>query len=346
MTAENTDLGKIEKKVDDLAQELAEVRKELKSLSAVEGVLGDISKQISQLERLDLIIKSLTVLTNAIKNTANSDDLTAVSTKLEKIEESLNKSNDNESIISRLDNVLDKIQNIEPTIQSSNENSGTEDLNKNIEDIKESVAILATGFSQTNDSDSSDVVGRKIDDLQQYIAGLSSLEETIENLSSSFTETQEIVGIIVRQLDDIERKYNKSVEEINFAVATMSKLAEDIKSTPVHVTPEEKPTKPTKKEPPIGAPLPDTVPDLIEYLLEMVTPQTEAITMADTLERVRDKITTMIKGHTPVLFQFGKLSRELKSYPPTATLNENDIARLSKEIRGWGSKLEEMAKKE
>jgi len=52
----------------------------------------------------------------------------------------------------------------------------------------------------------------------------------------------------------------------------------------------------------------------------------------------------MIKGHTPVLFQFGKKARELKSYPPTATLNENDIASLNTEIRAWTSKLKEIAK--
>jgi hypothetical protein len=52
----------------------------------------------------------------------------------------------------------------------------------------------------------------------------------------------------------------------------------------------------------------------------------------------------MISGHTPVLYQFGTKARELKSYPPTATLNENDIALLSKDIRAWTSKLKEMAK--
>jgi hypothetical protein len=65
--------------------------------------------------------------------------------------------------------------------------------------------------------------------------------------------------------------------------------------------------------------------------------------MAVTLEAVRDKLTTIIQGHTPVLFQFGKRARELKSYPPTATLNENDIARLNKEIRDWSIKLKKVS---
>ena len=76
--------------------------------------------------------------------------------------------------------------------------------------------------------------------------------------------------------------------------------------------------------------------------MTLVIPQTEATEMAEALEEVRDELTTMIKGHTPVLFQFGKRARELKSYPPTATLNENDIASLSREIKSWKSKLKEM----
>ena len=66
--------------------------------------------------------------------------------------------------------------------------------------------------------------------------------------------------------------------------------------------------------------------------------------MARALEETRDRLTDLIKEHTPVIFQFGKMARELKSYPPTATLNENDIARLNKEIRSWTAKLKEVAK--
>jgi len=79
-------------------------------------------------------------------------------------------------------------------------------------------------------------------------------------------------------------------------------------------------------------------------LLEHVNPQTEAKVMSEILEEVRDELTPMITVHTPVLFQFGKKARELKSYPPTATLNENDIASLNKDIKAWTSKLKEIAK--
>ena len=89
MTTENMDLGKLEKKVDTLAQELAEVRKEVKALSTIDVILKDLSKQISQIEKIDHIIKSLTDVTNAVKDTAHSEDITALSTKLDKIEDHL-----------------------------------------------------------------------------------------------------------------------------------------------------------------------------------------------------------------------------------------------------------------
>jgi hypothetical protein len=111
---------------------------------------------------------------------------------------------------------------------------------------------------------------------------------------------------------------------------------------------EKKETKETKEEapkvkPPDKASLPSTIDALMDNLMTLVIPQTEATEMAEALEDVRDELTTMIKGHTPVLFQFGKRARELKSYPPTATLNENDIASLSREIKSWKSKLKEVA---
>jgi hypothetical protein len=82
----------------------------------------------------------------------------------------------------------------------------------------------------------------------------------------------------------------------------------------------------------------------MDGLLDLVVPQTEATEMAKALEDVRDQLTTQIEGHTPVLFQFGKRARDFKSYPPTATLNENDIASLSREIKSWTGKLKETVK--
>jgi hypothetical protein len=102
----------------------------------------------------------------------------------------------------------------------------------------------------------------------------------------------------------------------------------------------EKKTPPATKD----VVLPSTIDGIMKHLLEKVSPATEAVEMAGALEDVRDKLTTMISGGTPVLFQFGKRARELKSYPPTATLNENDIARLNSEIRTWSTKLKEVSR--
>jgi DNA repair exonuclease SbcCD ATPase subunit len=338
MSTEKSDLGKLEKKVDKLVDEIAAIKKELKGLASLEGLVKEQSKQIAPVSKIDTVLKTL----------KNVDDITSstftfVGDKFASLSDTITKSNESENILKKIEDVIGSVEGLEPAIESVKETANTENLNARIEEIMTSITSLDSSIIELRTSESTDVLGKKIDDLQQYIAGLSSLEETVENLSSSFTETQEIVGIIVRQLDDIERKYKSSIEEINEAVAMMSKLAEDIKSAPVQVSaPVVETVAKTKKEPPIGQPLPDSITGLIDYLLEMVTPQTEAAIMADSLERVRDRLTTMIKGHTPVLFQFGKVARELKSYPPTATLNENDIARLSQEIRGWRGKLEEM----
>ncbi|MGV9103851.1 MAG: hypothetical protein ACOC3C_07030, partial [Candidatus Thorarchaeota archaeon] len=85
--------------------------------------------------------------------------------------------------------------------------------------------------------------------------------------------------------------------------------------------------------------MPEDLDSLMQYLLDMVDADVEANEMAAAIESVRDQLTTIIDTHTPVLFKLGKRANELKSYPPTATLNENDIARLNSEIREWREKL-------
>ena len=231
-------------------------------------------------------------------------------------------------------------------------------MSKNLEvlssipSIIEKVDQLESGLKETSTSEI-EIFEKKMDDLQQYVAGLSVLDERIQELSESFTETNEIVGIIVRQLDDLERKYNKALDEITKAVETVSEYVGKEKVAPPPEKPRKKPSKKKAKEEELLEPeieeapseevTPETIDGLMKSLKKLVNPQTEAKTMAKALERVRDLIPPLIEGHTPVLFQFGKLSRELKSYPPTATLNENDIARLNKELRSWTSKLKEIA---
>jgi chromosome segregation ATPase len=238
------------------------------------------------------------------------------------------------------------------------------DIGKNLEvlssipDIIKRIDELESGLKETTSSEIA-VLEKKIDDLQQYVAGLSVLDERIEELSESFTETKEIVGIIVRQLDDLERKYNKALDEITKAVKTIADYTQveekssakqsKKKDSEKENSSKKKDKEKEKAEPevetsPITDETPDTIDGLMENLSKLVKPQTEARKMASALERVRDQIPPLIEGHTPVLFQFGKLARELKSYPPTATLNENDIARLNKDLRAWSKKLKEIAK--
>jgi len=316
MAAKDTNplLKEILEKVDSLAEELADIREELK-------VLGSISDIMEKIETIESTLEDIK--------------------KFDKVLDGLATSKDSEAISKKMDEISDTIKGFDEDIQIIKDAKETEVIIKKIDDILISLT-------------DADVLGKKLDDLQGYVAGLSSLEEKVDELATQFVETNEIVGIIVRQLDDIERKYNLSIDKIAETAELVEKIAakapvgdSDTKST------EKKPTKSTedseevteKKKPPASkANLPSTIDALMGKLLDMVNPQTEAKDMADALEEVRDELTPMITVHTPVIFQFGKKARELKSYPPTATLNENDIATLNKEIKAWKSKLKEIAK--
>ncbi|MGY5875327.1 MAG: hypothetical protein RTU30_06255 [Candidatus Thorarchaeota archaeon] len=340
MPAETSDTGALEKKVDKLAEDLAVIRQELK----------DVRKEVTPVSKLDDIMGFLKEIGTGVKASADAKDLAAFGKKVDGLIGELKKSKDSEDLIKKIDDVLGTVQGLGTTLDKVKENSESSGIEKKIDDILGSIVGVSNSIKEIKDSSDSEIISKKIDDLQHYVAGLSTLEETVQELSDNFIETKEIVGIIVRQLDDIERKYNKSIEEITEAVVLMSKMSESVKAAPPEVDTTKKPpkdTKPTDKtKPSTDAALPGSIGGLMDYLLDLVIPQTEAVDMAVALEQVRDQITTLISGHTPVLFQFGKRARELKSYPPTATLNENDIARLSKEIRTWTTKLEEMANAE
>ena len=188
-----------------------------------------------------------------------------------------------------------------------------------VKDSKESAVIIKKIDDILVSLSDSDVVPKKLDDLQSYIAEFSGIEEKVQDLSSQFEETKEIVKSESAASSEPKKPAKKPKE-----------------------TKETKTEKPEVKVPDKTS-LPSTIDALMDNLMTLVIPQTEATEMAEALEEVRDELTTMIKGHTPVLFQFGKRARELKSYPPTATLNENDIASLSREIKAWKSKLKELA---
>lgn len=326
---DNADIGEILEKVDTLTEELANLRKDLDTLSSVPDIMEKIEAIGSEIEEVKSSIAPITKIDDI---ESSLDDL---KTAIEEVKES----KDVEELNKKVDELSNSMSDASELIREINESRETEVIIKKLDDIL--IQMPET-----------DVLTKKLDDLQGYIAGLSGIEERVEDLSNSFQETQEIVGIIVRQLDDIERKYNLSVEKINETAELVSKIAEGVSSPQVQ-TLDKKTTKntenesipePEKKAPISKASLPSTIDSLMDRLLDLVNPQTEAAEMAESLEEVRDQLTSMIQGHTPVLFQFGKKARELKSYPPTATLNENDIASLNKDIKAWKSKLKEIAK--
>jgi hypothetical protein len=326
---DNQAINDITEKVDGLAKVLESIRNELKILGsisdivektdAIDTVLKDVQSTMSPVSKLDDIISSV----NEIK-------------KFEKKIDGLATSKESETSIKKMDELAATLKDFAGDIQSIKESKEVEVIIKKIDDVLLALPEI-------------DVLGKKLDDLQGYIAGLSGIEEKVEDLTSQFTETKEIVGIIVRQLDDIERKFNLSIEKLSETAELVEKIAEDSQTE----TPAKTSSKKTAKDkdeseekiPTIPkAKLPSTIDAIMSKLLDLVNPQTEATIMAESLEDVRDELTPLISVHTPVLFQFGKKARELKSYPPTATLNENDIASLNKEIKSWASKLKEIAK--
>ncbi|MHA1247946.1 MAG: hypothetical protein ACTSPE_11510 [Candidatus Thorarchaeota archaeon] len=249
--------------------------------------------------------------------------------------------------IAKIDDVLSTIGGLRDEISAMKESSASDEMNKKLDDILSSISGLGKSIQQVHDrQDMSDITSR-LDDLHKRLEVLTGLGERVDEIHSTFEETKEIVSIIVRQLDDIERKYNKALSEVSEALALVRKVAESgpSVSAPAEPTPPPERAPPKKKPRKVsGKALPSTIDAIMEQLLELVTPHTEAVEMARALEETRDRLTDLIKEHTPVIFQFGKMARELKSYPPTATLNENDIARLNKEIRSWTAKLKEVAK--
>jgi DNA repair ATPase RecN len=326
---DNAEIGEILEKVDALVEELSDLRKDLDTLSSIPDIIEKIETIESELESVKTSLEPLDKIDDIVSS------LDEAKTAIEEVKVS----NNIEEVSEKIDGFISSMNELNEAVHEVSESKETEVIIKKIDDI-------LIGMSEV------EVISKKLDDLQGYIAGLSGIEEKVEDLSGAFQETQEIVGIIVRQLDDIERKYNLSLDKISEAADLVSKFAEGGLSSQAK-TPEKRTTKnsenesipePQKKTPISKASLPSTIDALMERLLDLVNPQTEATDMAEALEDVRDQLTSMIQGHTPVLFQFGKKARELKSYPPTATLNENDIASLNKDIKSWTSKLKEIAK--
>ncbi|RDE11724.1 MAG: hypothetical protein C4K49_11385 [Candidatus Thorarchaeota archaeon] len=307
-----------------------------------EGSLADLEKKVDRLkDELDDIKSDVKALSQ----------LPSIAEGVESIGSEMAKLQAQSSMSDKLEELLSYTQSIESSMKEVAGSKETEVLFKKIDDILISVKDLGSSSQEIGGLEGETTLGKKIDDLQHYVASLSTLEEKFGDLSDAFAETKEIVGIIVRQLDDIERKYNKTLEDVNKALEMVLKVTgvgakvEPAKATPKAESKEPQPTESAHTEEP-GSDVSTTasVDELIDGLLKLVRPRTNADRMSRALEDTRDKLTALVPSGTPVLYQFGKFARELKSYPPTATLNENDIARLNKEIRGWAQKLKELAK--
>ncbi|MFO7835478.1 MAG: hypothetical protein R6V83_02395 [Candidatus Thorarchaeota archaeon] len=328
-----------EKHHDSLNSKMDDIRGDLSSLSTLDETnetIGKMNELLTEMnesketevifKKLDEILLSLTDVKDEIDSSKNVSDK-----KFGDLQDQLSELTSDEDVVDKLESIDSRLED------------GREDFGQKIEDILGSVVGLGNTMNKIKDSSESDVIQKKIDSIETYIADLSALEDRFHDLNSSIVETKEIVGIIVRQLDDIERKYNKTLEKVDNAITlveeTTDKLGTSI--TRQEMKPRAISEKETEEET-TAAPksdMPEDLDSLMQYLLDMVDADVEANEMAVAIESVRDQLTTIIDTHTPILFKLGKRANELKSYPPTATLNENDIARLNSEIREWREKL-------
>ncbi len=357
MSSDNAEgnVKNLEKKIEGLAQEIEKLNKRMDPLDEFPALLEKFETLSKEIESIKSKVEDQDKL-DAIAQAVDEKDIDSISSKIDDLAgqvdgistevASIKESKEMDVLYKKIDDLLLAVTDIGSKVDDSNASEGLSTLNEKIDGFSASLSDMSTNVEQIRDTDSTDVLGKKIDDLQQYVAGLSALEEKVDEISTSFAETKEIVGIIVRQLDDIERKYNKAIEDISEAMEVVKSLSNggyiEVISSKDAEGRERKGGKSKNQEEPTIEIDASTIDELMNSLLAKVKPQTEAKEMAKSLEEVRDKLTLLIKGHTPVLFQFGTRARELKSYPPTATLNENDIARLNKEIRDWSSKLKKI----
>ena len=210
-------IKEITDKIDKLAKELGDIRNGLETLTSISEKVDGLESELKEVKAAIEPVTKLDAIGSSI------DEIKKFDKKLD----SLATSKDTAASAKKIDELSTSLKGFEGDIQEIKDAKETEVIIKKIDDI-----LLS--LSET------DVIGKKLDDLQGYVAGLSGIEEKVQDLSGQFTETNEIVGIIVRQLDDIERKYNLSVEKISETAELVSKIAES-------GTKSEAPTKPINR---------------------------------------------------------------------------------------------------
>ncbi|MBD3159310.1 MAG: hypothetical protein GF309_11020 [Candidatus Lokiarchaeota archaeon] len=336
--------GSIEKQQDALDSKVDSIKDDLSPLSTLEetnekiGNVNDLVKEMSESKETDVMFKKLDEILISLTDVKDELD-----TSKGISEEQFDNLHDQLSELTSEEDIAEKLESIDSRIEE-----GRAEFEKKIEDLLGSVVGLGNTMNKLKDSSESDVIRKKIDSLETYIADLSGLEDRFHDLNTSIEDTKEIVGIIVRQLDDIERKYNKTLDKVDETIELVEEATDNLNTgSAKQQKKKEETVSENENEEEVDEPksdMPEDLDSLMQHLLDMVDADVEANEMAAAIESVRDQLTNIIDTHTPVLFKLGKRANELKSYPPTATLNENDIARLNSEIREWREKLTEISK--
>ena len=156
--------------------------------------------------------------------------------------------------VSEMDKKIDVISETVGKVDGSVD--GIDSALKEIAESKESTVIIKKLDDILVSLADNEVVPKKLDDLQNYIAEFSGVQDRVQDLANQFEETKEIVGIIVRQLDDIERKYNLAIDKVTEAVETMMEFVSSqpaAENEPSKI--DKKPPKESKEEPPKVKPI-------------------------------------------------------------------------------------------
>ena len=183
----------LEKKIDGLAQDIEKLNKRITPLDD----LPDLMKKI------DSLTKELEVIKSKVEDDEKLDSLAKdIST--------IKESKEMDVLFKKIDDLLLSVTEMGSKVDDANSSEGISTLDEKFDGFSTSITELTTNIEQLRDSDSTEVIGKKIDDLQQYVAGLSALEEKVDSMASAFSETKEIVGIIVRQLRISARPWKSS----------------------------------------------------------------------------------------------------------------------------------------
>ncbi len=206
----------------------------------------------------------------------------------------------------------------------------------------------------------------KLKKIENKLEELSSMQSTINELREFTEEIREIVAIIVQQMDSLERKYNKALNQIESFLASQKTAVHE---TAAVVSSEEK-SKETSSEPYISTastisssqiishsvpePERDSIeleslnsesPTAIGILTELkskISVNLDAHELSRTMEILRDRMPDLLPTYLPLLFEMGKWSKNLKSYPEGQTLNDADVNALKSDIDSWIQRIEKV----